>query len=180
MTALPYDDEPQLLMLHEVPSARQMTEAQRFGACCLWCDTPAVGVEGGLEPLTDGRFDAYWRPGTCRPCRDLRLDHLRSHVECRLHTDSCEDCVSGICPAAVPLILAHALARQKAGKSPEVTCAHCHRSAPLVDLAMIPTLWDGNSTVHRGYVHSTPCPSAVPLRVRVAAHLLGRRPGDVS
>ncbi|MFJ3492328.1 hypothetical protein ACIPPJ_01790 [Streptomyces sp. NPDC086091] len=165
-----YESDTQLLTMHEVPPASTMTEAQRLGECCLWCDVSAARVECG--PLyTDERHADVLRPMACDPCRTARLDYLRTHFECRLHIDDCECCVTTICLDAVALVLAHAVAREAAGKPDEVTCAHCHGAGPLKDLTVRPVMWEGGSSLHCGYLHLTPCPSAIPAWLREVAGL---------
>ncbi|GGZ80179.1 hypothetical protein ACFOOM_07495 [Streptomyces echinoruber] len=141
-----------MLLIHEVPAARELEPAQRTGEVCLWCSTPAAGREMvDLGCVGDG-----YTPHACASCRRARIRSLRTYFTWANHWELCADCPSGqLCSDGDRLRLAHLDARQMAGKTPPV-CAGCkqiiswaRRSAPVV--------FEGMSGVYLTYRHVTDC-----------------------
>jgi hypothetical protein len=153
-----WDEDQQMLMLHEVPAASQMTPEVMAGAVCLWCGVRAEAATlidlGGLPPFT---------PHSCEPCRAHRLASVKTYVEWATHAESCIACTSGArCAVAEPLALAHAAARHQATGTRLVTCMLCRAEDDVSHPRVIPLRWLGTAAVHHGFVHSgSRCPRAV-------------------
>lgn len=142
------------LLLHEVPHGQDLTDAQRTGTQCVWC-------EAAYEPrfVDLGGISARFRPQGCADCHPLHLAVVQTYFEWADHVAGCVLCADKRpCPSSGRMRDGHARARQDAGAQVTPRCFDCAGPVELQHPAL-PVLWLGEAAApHLLYSHAGLCP----------------------
>ncbi|WP_030680193.1 hypothetical protein [Streptomyces sp. NRRL B-1347] len=145
-------DATEALRLFAVPAADDLTEQQRSGAVCVWCEYelhPREGIDlGGPSP---------WRPHGCAPCCEDQSRALTTYLNWYDHGIGCLRCPLGPCEQASALATSHLSAQARAGR-PELSCVNC-RATIAPDAPVRPHLWQGLNGPVFSYLHARTCPA---------------------
>lgn len=143
----------QLILLHEMPSAIELSPQQRVGKTCMWCSASIPAV---LRPL-DGMI-GDWSPRACPPYIEARAAKVRTYVEWHGHVAGCAWCqFIGRCPVAMPHAEAHAAAVDMATGRQLVTLICCRVQEDVSNRAVTPLRRIGETSAHHSYTHVPKC-----------------------
>lgn len=142
------------LLLHEVPHGQDLTDAQRTGARCVWCEAP---YDPDFVDL--GGISRRFQPKACPECHTLHSAVVQSYFEWVDHVAACVLCTDKRpCPTTGRMREGHARARQDCGSQNVPRCFECAGPVDLQHPAL-PVLWLGEAAApHMLYRHAGRCP----------------------